>query len=85
MATDTSSPFSDLRWLSAFHSDRARLAAIGLVCFTLIALYCVPTLARIWAADRADQRAHERRKLGFMAAADEALARRKAERLKLDD
>jgi hypothetical protein len=45
----------------------------------------VPTLARIWAADRADQRAHERRKLGFMAAADEALARRKAERLKLDD
>lgn len=80
-----STPFGDLRWLSAFQTDEARLIAIILVCVTLIAIFCLPRLARVWAEDRADRRAHERSKAALIAAVDEARAQREAEGLKRDD
>jgi Tfp pilus assembly protein FimT len=68
-----------------FQSDGARLVAIILVCVTLIAIFCLPRLAKVWAEDRADRRAHERSKAALIAAVDEARARREAERVKRDD
>ena len=77
--------FGDLQWLSAFHSDGARLAAIGLVSVALVMIFALPSLARVWAQDRKDRRAHERRTTALTAAIDDVLARRKQGRLDLDD
>lgn len=77
--------FGNLDWIYAFRSDTARLAAIALVCLTFITIFCLPALARTWAADRADQREHERKRLELIAAVDAKLARRTAERRHRDE
>jgi len=77
--------FGNFEWLSIFHSDQARLAAIGIASLALVLIYCIVPLARVWAADRQDQRDHERKKQILMASIGEELARRRAGRLNLDD
>jgi hypothetical protein len=69
--------FGNLQWLSFFQSDWSRLLAIGFVSIALIAIFCVPKLAKVWASDRSDQRSHERRKLALTMAVDEEIARRR--------
>jgi len=80
----STSLFGDLQWLSAFHSDGSRLAAIALVCVTLIAIFCLPTIAAVWRADRSDKRANELRKLALTAEIDRQIEQRRKERLNLD-
>jgi hypothetical protein len=76
--------FGDFSWLAFFQSDVLRLAAIALVCLTLIAIFCVPKVMKIWAEDRLDQRAHERKKANLAAKVDQELQKRIEGRLDLD-
>lgn len=76
--------FGELQWLSLFHSDFYRLLAVGVVCLAWVSRR-VPEVMRVWADDRRDRRAHERKKLALMLQIDDRIARREAERLDLDD
>lgn len=76
--------FGDLRWLSAFESDWARLVAVGIVAVAFVLISCGRKGMQIWADDRLDKRSHERKKQAMAAAVAERIERREAERLDLD-
>jgi len=77
--------FGDLQWLSAFQSDWARLAAVGILAVASIAIACGRKAMQVWPEDRLDKRSHELKKQAMAAEVAARIERRKAERLKLDD
>ena len=76
--------FGDLQWLSVFESDGARLAAILIICVTIVLVTCLPMVVRVWVQDRQDRRVYERSKQALLAKIDADMKRRKTERLNLD-
>jgi hypothetical protein len=80
----STSLFGDFQWLSFFHSDRARLVAVAMVCVTVVAIFCVRPLAEVWKADRLNQRSHERRKLALASRIENEIEQRRKGRLDLD-
>jgi hypothetical protein len=76
--------FGDLRWLSAFNSDWARLVAVGMVAFAVIVVGCGRKAMQIWADDRRDKRADERQKQTMAAVVADKIKERNAQRLDLN-
>jgi hypothetical protein len=74
----------DLGWLSAFNSDWAKLVAVGIVAVAVIVVSCGRKAMQVWADDRLDRRAHERKKQAMATAVAEKIEERKAQRLDLD-
>jgi hypothetical protein len=46
----------DLKWLSAFESDSARLLAILIVALCVVIVRCIGPISRAWVEDREHQR-----------------------------
>lgn len=73
-----------LEWLWSFDSDWSRLAAMAMVCVTVIVVACVKPIASVWLENRRDKRKYAIEELRLLQKVRAEAERRQAERLDLD-
>jgi hypothetical protein len=50
---------ADLPWLWSFNDDYIRLIAVGLICLTIVAVFCGRHWLTVWRLDRDSRRKYE--------------------------